>query len=44
MNDLVLLPEDGYDAQGTAALVVRCLKETLGLTLTSLASILKHFR
>ena len=44
LNDLLTMTEDDYDARGTAAMVVRCLKETLGLSRTQLAAKLVHFR
>ena len=44
LNDLLTMKEDDYDARGTAAMVVRCLKETLGLSRTQLAKRLVHFR
>ena len=34
---------DEYDGPGTAAIVVQCQKETLGLCQTKLASLLTHF-
>ena len=44
LNDLLTMKEDDYDARGTAAMVVRSLKETLGLSRTQLAKRLVHFR
>ena len=41
LNDLLTMKED---ARGTAAMVVRSLKETLGLSRTQLAKRLVHFR
>ena len=44
LNDLLTMKEDDYDTRGTAAMVVRSLKETLGLSRTQLAKRLVHFR
>ena len=44
LNSLLKMKEDDYDAQGTASMVVSCLKESLGMTRTQLATRLLHFR
>ena len=43
LNKLEKLESIEYDGNGTAQMVIRVLSETLGLTNTKLARILKHF-
>jgi hypothetical protein len=43
LNELFMMKSDSYDSRGTAEMVVRSLKETLGLTRTQLATVLVHF-
>ena len=43
LNKLGTIPAENYNAQGTAALVVSALTETLGLTRSRLANLLVHF-
>ena len=44
MKELFLIKSDSYDRRGTAAFVVKTLKETLGLTRTQLTSMIITFR
>lgn len=44
LNGLITMTKDDYNAQGTAEMLVRTLRETLGLNRTRLANILVHFR
>ena len=44
LNALLKMEEADYNAEGTATLIVNCLKETLGLSRTQLANLLVHFR
>ena len=39
----MIIGEDDYDSPGTARAVVEALMETLGLTKTRLANLLRHF-
>ena len=43
LNKLEKLESIDYDSNGTAGMVIRVLKDTLGLTHTKLARILRHF-
>jgi hypothetical protein len=43
LNKLQKLELLDYDSNGTAQMVIRVLTETLGLTETKLATILRHF-
>ena len=43
LNKLATIPPENYNAEGTAALVVSTLTETLGLTQSRLANLLVHF-
>ena len=43
LNKLEKLESIDYNGHGTAGMVIRVLKDTLGLTHTKLARILRHF-
>lgn len=43
LNKIVKLSTSDYDAAGTAAMVVNCLIETLGLSMFQLSLKLTHF-
>ena len=44
LNVLTVMTEDEHDARGTAQMLVRTLRESLGLTRTRLAHLVVHFR
>jgi hypothetical protein len=44
LNELIIMKEEDYDARGTATFVTKSMKESLGLSRTQLATLLKHFR